>query len=106
MSTELLSRSDLVLAPAESRCLVIICPVTICSPLKNISSSPNNAYLEGSINVWVCELKTNYQWGTISGNLFSSEKKLRFSANTLKLLQGWAPRVLFPHGPSVEWWEE
>lgn len=53
-----LSSSNLVLAPAESRCLVIIFPGSICSPWKNISMSLSSAFLEGGVNVWVCESKS------------------------------------------------
>ena len=40
MSIELLSGSELVLAPAESRCFVIICPVAWASQVALVKNPP------------------------------------------------------------------
>lgn len=93
VSTELLSRrilSQLLLSQDVLNNLPCI-----CSSVKNISTSPKNAFLEGGVDVCVCELN-NYQWGTISGILFSSEKNFSFSWKRHGALAGLGSRSGVP----------
>lgn len=83
VSTELLSRRDLVLVPVESRCLVIICLVTVSSPSKicahlPIISTKRVVQISGLLQI-NDELLMGHN---------PSEKNFSFSGNTLMILQG------------------